>query len=294
MRTGVPLTLAALLAGATACGGAADAQDRPATHAPGPAAQSNRLTITTKDMSFVISGKPRPGHIDITFDNRDESAHEAQIVKLADGRTIKDVLADMQKGGEQAAAADLAGDPEQMTYGTPAMLTGGQETEVVSDVMQPGTYGVVCFLPGPDGMPHVAMGMAGQFTVAGDEVSRTPTTKGTVTLTDTGITLPDGFRSGTYAVTNKGTTPHNLSVARLDGSLADLFSYIGGRFAQNKPIDGGPGEIVGGVTNLKPGQTAYLTVHLTPGHYGYVSTVEGDNPSDTDFARGLQGEFTIG
>ena len=160
--------------------------------------------------------------------------------------------------------------------------------------MQPGTYGVLCFLPGPGGMPHVAMGMAAQFTVRGQTSDRTPKTQGTVTLADDGITVPDGFGSGTYAVTNTGTTPHSFSVARLDGTLDQLFAYIGGQFAQNKPIDGGPGSLVAGVATLNPGQTAYLVIDLPAGRYGYVSTVQGQDPSDTDYARGLHGEFTIG
>jgi uncharacterized cupredoxin-like copper-binding protein len=286
-RIAAPLAAAALLATAAACG---TAQAGGAPHTP---AAANKLTITTHGMAYTVSGHPRPGHVDITFDNADEAAHEAQIVKLKDGKTIKDVLADMKSGGEEAAAADIAGDPDQQNYGTPALLYGHQRTEVVTDTMQPGTYGIVCFLPGPDGMPHVAMGMAAQFTVAGEKSDATPRTAGTVRLADDGITVPDRFGNGTYAVTNTGTTPHSFSVARLDGSLDQLFAYIGGQFAQNKPIDGGPGSLVAGVTTLAPGQTAYLVVHLRAGHYGYVSTVQGQDPSDTDYARGLHGEFTV-
>jgi uncharacterized cupredoxin-like copper-binding protein len=296
-RTAATGTLALLLGTAAACGGSADAGDAGTTSGGSTgvaAAADNDLTITTQGMGYVISGSPQPGHIDITFDNPDEVAHEAQIVRLADGKTVEDLLADLQAGGEQAAAADLAGDPDSMTYGTPAMLYGGQSTEVVSDTIDPGTYAVLCFLPGPDGMPHVAMGMAAQFTVAGDEVTATPDPDGTVGLADDGITLPDGFGSGTYAVTNTGTTPHSFSLASLQGPLDALFAYVGGQFAQNQPIDGGPGALVGGVTTLAPGQTAYLVLDLPAGHYGYVSTVQGEDPSDTDYARGLHGEVTIG
>ena len=152
---------------------------------------------------------------------------------------------------------------------------------------------MVCFLPGPDGMPHVAMGMGGQFTVSGTGSDRAPTSQGTVQLTDHGVDLPAGFGHGTYAVTNTGTTPHSFSLARLAGSLDAYYSYIGGQFAQNKPIDGGPGTLVGGVTALLPGSTVWLHVDLPAGHYGYVSTIQGQDPSDSDYARGLHGEFTI-
>jgi len=290
-RIVAPLALASVLVGGTACGGSSDADTGSA--ASSSAAGSNQLTITTKGMAYAITGHPHPGNIDITFDNADDAAHEAQIVRLAAGKTVKDLLADMQEGGEQAAAGDLAGNPEEMTYGTPSLLYGGEKTEVVSDTIDAGNYAVLCFLPGPDGMPHVAMGMAAGFTVAGDEVTSTPHSAGTVSLADDGITVPDGFGSGTYEVTNTGTAPHSFSVASLDGSLDDLFSYIGGQFAQNEPIDGGPGSLVAGVATLKPGQSAWLVLDLPAGHYGYVSTVQGEDPSDTDYARGLHGEFSV-
>jgi uncharacterized cupredoxin-like copper-binding protein len=295
-RIAAPFALASVLVAVAACGSAGHAGADEATSsqsAGSDAAEANQLTITTNGMAYDISGSPRPGHIDITFDNPDDIAHEAQIFRLADGKTVADLLADLQSGGEEAAAADLAGDPEDMAYGTPALLYGGQSTEVVSDQIDAGDYAVVCFLPGPDGTPHVAMGMAAGFTVAGDEVDATPTSDGTVSLADDGITVPDGFGSGTYEVTNTGTTPHSFSVAQLEGSLDDLFSYIGGQFAPNRPIDGGPGALVGGVATLKPGQTAWLVLDLPAGHYGYVSTVQGQDPSDTDYARGLHGEFTV-
>jgi uncharacterized cupredoxin-like copper-binding protein len=289
-RIVAPLALASVLVGATACGGTSNA----GTDAAASADASNQLTITTKGMAYEITGHPHPGNIDITFDNADEKAHEAQIVRLADGKTVDDLLADMKAGGEQAASADLAGDPEQMAYGTPALLYGGQRTEVVSDTVEAGDYAVVCFLPGPDGMPHIAMGMAAGFTVAGDEVDSTPHSDGTVSLADDGITVPDGFGSGTYEVTNSGTTPHSFSVASLDSTLDALFSYIGGQFAQNQPIDGGPGALVAGVATLAPGQSAWLVLDLPAGKYGYVSTTSSDDdPSDTDYARGLHGEFAV-
>jgi uncharacterized cupredoxin-like copper-binding protein len=301
-RIVAPLALASVLVGATACGGsndsgtdkaAAGSSSSSSASSSASAGASNTLTITTTGMSYKISGRPHPGNIDITFDNTDEMAHEAQIVRLADGKTVDNLLSDMNSGGEQAAAGDLAGDPESMAFGTPALLYGGQKTEVVSDKIDAGNYAVVCFLPGPDGKPHLANGMAAGFTVSGDAMDNAPHSDGTVGVADDGITLPKGFGSGTYEVTNTGTAPHSFSVAKLDGSLDDLFNYVGGQFAQNKPIDGGPGSLVSGVATLKPGQSAWLVVDLPAGHYGYVSTVQGNDPSDTDYARGLHGEFTV-
>ena len=34
------------------------------------------------------------------------------------------------------------------------------------NVLSPGTYGFVCFVPAPDGRPHAEHGMFGEFTVS--------------------------------------------------------------------------------------------------------------------------------
>jgi hypothetical protein len=48
--------------------------------------------------------------------------------------------------------------------------------------------------------------------------------------------------------------------------------------ATNSSIDGGGGALVGGVDELLPGQSAFLTVDLDAGHYGYVSTTDANGP----------------
>lgn len=41
----------------------------------------------------------------------------------------------------------------------------GEEAVLTVENLEPGEYGMVCFVPGPDGKPHAFNGMAVQFTV---------------------------------------------------------------------------------------------------------------------------------
>jgi hypothetical protein len=54
-------------------------------------------------------------------------------------------------------------------------------------------------------------------------------------------------------------------------------------------IDGGGGTLVGGIDALAPGQSAYLTLDLKPGHYGYISSADMTGPD----LPAQSGEFDV-
>ena len=87
----------------------------------------------------------------------DNETHEASIVKLATGKTVADLVS-WAKHHEQ-------GQPPITGAGFGA-LGGHRQAWFTVGRLQPGSYAVVCFVPGPDGVPHVAMGMAAGFTVS--------------------------------------------------------------------------------------------------------------------------------
>jgi hypothetical protein len=259
------------------------------------AAEPNTLSVTAQDggsaMTYDISGTPHPGLVTITFANKGKYAHEMGVSMMKPGVTLEQVKTALGgKNGEQEATK-LLENPEA-DYPVPAIVgPGGTETDVAT--LAAGHYVVVCFLPGPDGMPHALMGMIGEFTVDGDDsTAEPPQTDGTVELTDKGITVPDGFGTGgTFEVKNTGTKVHDFSVAKLAGKpLPDLFQCVGGAFANGTMIDKCPGTMMGGVEGLAPGTSAYVTLTLPAGQYGYVST-QGDG---ADMQAGLAGTFTIG
>lgn len=253
---------------------------------------SNQLRVEADDtataMSYRVQGQPHPGRVTITFVNEGEVAHEMALSLTKPGVTLDQLTAALAKGEDEAKK--LLIDPDAEIAGPGILGPGLTETTTVD--LAAGHYVVVCFLPATGGMPHVAMGMIGEFTVGGAPVTDpAPGTSGTVTLTDKSITVPSGFGAGgTYAVTNTGTKPHDFSLAALkDQPLAALFQCVGQSMGKGTPIDDCPGTLAGGVTTLPPGRTAYLTVTLASGHYGYLST-QGDG---ADVAAGLQGTFDV-
>ncbi|MGH3744163.1 MAG: hypothetical protein ACRDTP_04815 [Mycobacteriales bacterium] len=291
----VGVLASAVGAGAVGCGSSNNTASTPAATTPGAASTaahpSSSLDVQALDYSYRISGAPHAGLIAFTFSNHGTYAHEMGISKLKPGVTLAQVKTALSAPDGEAAATKLLDNPDA-EYPVPSIVGPGLSVTVTSD-LGPGHYVVTCFLPGPDGMPHVAMGMIGEFTVdPSPSTDQPPKSDGTVALTDTGITVPASFASGgTFAVKNTGTAEHDFSVARLKsaGTLQPYFQCVSGSFEKSTPVDQCAGTLSGGVEALAPGATAYVTLHLASGQYGYVSTAGNGK----DFMAGLHGEFTV-
>ena len=172
-------------------------------------ASDNAITVKASEYKFDISGQLTAGYSQITFENDGKQPHELISAKLKDGKTAADALPILEAEGEPdpAALAEVFdGDPTTAFYGTPGPLAPTDHQTTVANFTQ-GSYVFVCFLPSPDGKSHVSLGMLSEVTIGAGDNTTAPETKGTFTITDDSITVPDGVSSGTYAVTNSGEQP---------------------------------------------------------------------------------------
>ncbi len=261
---------------------------------PGSAPIDNAMTITTPGMAFEASGSLQPGVGAITLKNTDDVTHMLAFAQVKDGVTVEQITAALDKGEEEAGKLFADSGPNgPAPLGTPAPAGPGQSSTVTTLGLKPGTYGMVCFFTDSKGEPHWKMGMVNEVKVSGNEATAKPQSDGTITLDDTAITMPKGFDGqGTFLVTNSGKKGHNLSLASLDKgtSLAQYASAVGQSEQSGKSIDVKGGVLAGGVDELAPGQSAYLTVDLKPGHYGYLSTDDVTGPT----LPPQHGEFDVG
>jgi plastocyanin len=272
-----------------ACGGAKKAEAPTLT---------NKLSITGSEYKFDVS-KPsvNEGTLQVTFTNAGQEMHMVAWGKLKAGVTFDKFSQTLQTKQDEAF-----GMIEEANDGSPGVLSPGRATTLTTGLLKAGTYGLLCFLPAPDGTPHVAKGMVGSvevkaaatpapspFNVASDgEVSMTEYTFGTLPKA-----LTDG--KGTVKFTNAGKEAHEATIVRLeDGkTIADVDKYFKA-FEEGGPPPAGPppAKLMGGFFSIDPGAAVWLTFDLPPGKYVMDCGEErkdGKNHGDL----GMRAEFTV-
>lgn len=126
-----------------------------------PAEGANVVEITGVDFGFEgVPSEVAAGSTAFGFTNGGESAHEMIVFQLQEGKTAEDVLA--LEGEDDPAAAEVVAGEVGGTFGTP----GSETTTYVNAEVEPGTYALLCFIPGPGGESHAELGMTATFTVA--------------------------------------------------------------------------------------------------------------------------------
>ena len=115
--------------------------------------------LALQDFAFVGLDTLSAGAHTVSVTNNGPQAHEATIVKLADGVEATDLSAMF------SAAAPPAGPPPFTGAAGVAGIAPG--TTVNMDVdLEPGRYAFLCFVPDlASGAPHAALGMIGALTV---------------------------------------------------------------------------------------------------------------------------------
>ena len=256
------------------------------------AADSNEMTTTAGEYIYEVAGKPKPGNVELTFDNQGVENHELIMVAVKKNVTVKQITEVLVSEDEDAANKLEAG--TGVVTPLPALLAPDRSTTVIMN-LKAGRYGMFCSLPTPDGTPHFAKGMVGVFDVAGSKSSFKPPTDGVseVSVTNSGIALPSSGmpKAGWIRVTNDSDVRRNLLVAEY---LTADATYETANAFFNAFFSGEPtGPVIashnGGVEDVRPGASAYFEVDLGSGRYALVSE---DGEVDDD-PNELHVDFTV-
>ena len=109
---------------------------------------------TTYEFTFLTSSTLTQAEALIfTITNSGSELHEAVVFQLAEGTDPLGVL----DGSVAFEDVDF--------YGALAPIFPGETRNLALLNLEPGTYTLICFLPGPDGVPHAVNGMIAQFEV---------------------------------------------------------------------------------------------------------------------------------
>jgi hypothetical protein len=127
------------------------------------------VEIGMGEMYFEVSGEIVAGPQVWQLVGEGQQPHHLILSGVPEGTTVEQVLelaaSDGPPASPEASPVTAASpavtalsieDVQDVFYSLP--LSGGQTNFVALDV-EPGTYAMICFLPAPDGTPHVMLGM---------------------------------------------------------------------------------------------------------------------------------------
>lgn len=256
---------------------------KPDVTTPAPAA--NVVTVVAKEYAFEAPASIPAGLTTIRLVNDGKELHHVSLIRLTDGKTMEDLMSALRKPGPLPAWAHEAGGVN------PPRPDGGEAD--VTQRLEPGNYVLTCFVPSPDGTPHMMKGMSRALTVAPSSGAQAPDPVPDVvmTLTDYKFALSKPLTPGKHVirVENAGQQAHELVLARLaPGKTAgDLAKWI------DKMQGPPPGEPIGGVAGMAPGGRAYITVDLAPGDYGFLCFLPDVKDGKPHAAHGMVDQIKI-
>jgi plastocyanin len=271
-----------------ACSSSAKSSSSDVTTTSAPAKARPHVTIDASEYKFVLPKSIPSGWVDVTLHNTGGLQHQIAFVKLGS----------LSFAAFKSAAATTnikaLGDLSAFAGGPNNVDPGQSVTATVH--LDPGEYGVACFIPAADGKPHAAHGMVGEVTVAAtaDSTETAPTADaGTITTSEFTFAVPASFTGkGTVAFTNAGAQVHEaiLLKEKPGKTLSEAKQFM---LAVN-PSGPPPFDDVGGMTGLGPHNTLYEKMDLTPGKYVlfcfYPDTSKGGLPHALE---GMIKEFTL-
>jgi hypothetical protein len=235
------------------------------------------LRVRAADFSFEAPDSITAGLTTIRFSNKGPSPHHVELIKLEQGKTLQDFLTALKAGGPPPAWASMIGGPNDPE-------SGDSSTAIIT--LDPGSYAIICLIPGVDGVPHVMKGMAHLITVTGPaRTTPEPTADVQVKLSDYDFQFSQPLTAGHHLirVENVAQQVHELVLVRLESGkkVEDVAAWAA------KMIGPPPGAIHGGTSGIMPGGHLFIETDLPPGDYGLICFFPDMHDGKPHLAHGM-------
>lgn len=250
----------------------------------GEEGEDGTMTHRFEPLEDVTAG---PAQLNLV--NEGMEPHHVQLLKLNEGVTMDDVGAALATGnpGALLEIGSFAG-------GTGVVDPGSESSADALVDLEEGTYVMVCFIEGPDGVPHLAKGMVEAFEVGpADADAELPDADVTVNMVDFGYDANELPSSGVVELVNTSDAQaHEMTLLRLaEGKSAqDVGAFFEGA-APGPP----PFSAVGGIQALMPGTSQLLVMEdAEPGEYLMICQIPDPADGVPHAAKGMALPATVG
>jgi uncharacterized cupredoxin-like copper-binding protein len=257
----------------------------PAATTAATPASAQLVHVKAADFKFDLPANVPAGPVTFHLMNDGKEMHHAIVVRLEEGKTLKDLAEAMKTEGPPPPWLKFVGGPNGAVPGATASSTL---------MLTPGRYAVLCLIPGTDGVPHFAKGMAQEFTVTGSaSQAALPAATDTIHLKDYGFQSARPISAGNHSilVVNDGPQVHEMVMLKLmPGKSVEDF----GDWATTGGMKGPPPALpIGGAGLMEPGTSSLVSADLTPGDYGYICFVPDAKDGKPHVAHGMVRQFTV-
>ncbi|MHB1329564.1 MAG: hypothetical protein ACYC2K_15310 [Gemmatimonadales bacterium] len=249
-------------------------------------APTNRpdLVIKAMDYAFEMPVSLRPGQHRIRLVNAGKEMHHVWVMRLEEGKTVADLIASLRAGVPLPPWVKNLGGPN-------SPVPGGESVAVVD--FAAGSYAIVCYIPSPDGTPHIMKGMVKPVEVAGEPLPPLdlPVTA-RAALTDYDFVFAEALTPGAHVIefTNRSGQLHEAFLAKLapGKTAADLLQWM------HKPAGPPPAMPLGGITGIEPGGSQKVLVQLESGTYAWYCFVPDAKDGREHIHHGMVKQFSVG
>lgn len=214
--------------------------------------------------------------------------HHLWLVQLKGGKTFEDFMKAMESSNTTRMpkwAVDVGG-PNEASPGVQAEAT---------ITLEPGRYAMVCYVPSPDGRPHVMKGMVKAFTVTstGATAANEPKVDVTVRMTDYAFELSKPITAGARVIRieNVAAQSHEVVIGRLlpGKSMRQALDWL-----NNGQKGVAPVSAIGGASGLAKGRHQIITAAFEPGHYVFLCFIPDAKDGKPHTDHGMATEFIVG
>ena len=246
---------------------------------------SGPVTFSAMEHKFDGPDHLPAGQTTIRLQNRGKERHQLQLLKLDEGKSPADLAAALRTGSASVP-------PWAKHMGGPNGIEPGQASEATL-YLEPGSYVIICGLPGKNYQTHAMLGMQKALRVM-DTRPAPPEFAGNfhMAMFEYEFVVVQPLRKGRHSfyVINRGSQIHQASVVRLHSgaSAEDVLTAL----EQESPAPL-PGTLMGGMSGLEPGRDGTFTAELTPGRYAIMCLFSTAHASQSHAAKGMVMNFTI-
>lgn len=252
-------------------------------------AQTPRVVaVRAYDYGYRSPPSVPAGTLTFRLTNEGKEIHHLWVVRLNGGKTPADFMKAMSTWGSALKMPDWATD-----VGGPNNVGPG-ETADGTMTLDPGTYMLVCWVPSPDGRPHVMKGMIKplEITAKGATAAAEPTPDVTMTLDDYSFNVSSPIKAGrrTIRFENVANQPHEAVIAKLlpDKTLMQAVVWMNSGQVGPSPV-----VMLGGASGIAKGRHMFITANFTPGTYVLLCFIPDVKDGKPHSAHGMAKEITV-